>query len=116
MHEIGVFMDEDCIGKLDESDYKSLIKSKVRQNSLKKLRKKEQIHMKVKHLDYSNLKSPQQCLKSREFSDEEVSLLFNLICKSENSLKDNFHIMFGKLFNVTTVSQHQTDKSMPYNA
>ena len=60
-----------------------------------KLRTKQQNHVKTKHINYINLNSPQKYIKCKEFTNEEVSLLFNLRCKSVNSVKDNFHNMFG---------------------
>ena len=68
------------------------------------MRIKQQNHTKVKHIGYLNLNSSHQYITSKKFNNEEVSLLFNLRCKSVNSFKDNFQNMCGLILNVTTES------------
>ena len=54
------------------------------------------MHIKVKHVQYSGKRLPQQYLTNSKFDNSMASLLFNLRCSSVNKFKDNFHTQYGK--------------------
>ena len=90
---IGVHLDEKDIENKSEAEYKREIKIKVREAAYVKLLKMQQQHKKVKGIKYTDLKGPQEYLVNPKFNNEEVSLLFNLRCRTVKSFKQNFRIM-----------------------
>ena len=61
------------------------------------LQEKKEIHIKVKHIEYSGVRKSQPYLTSHKFDNEMSSMLFNLRCSSIQDFKDNFHTLHGKL-------------------
>ena len=90
---IGVYLDENHIENQSEAEYKREIKTKVREAAFVKLLKMQQEHNKVKGIKYTDLKSPQEYLINPKFNNDQVSLLFNLRCRTVKSFKQNFRIM-----------------------
>ena len=71
-----------------------MIRNKVRNKASLELKSIRQNHTKVKEILYSGLHSPQKYLQSPLFNNKKRSLLYNLRCRSVNSIKDNFHRLY----------------------
>ena len=94
--QIQVKMDEEAIMGTDLVTYKTLIKTAVWKLFFKELQGRKDMHIKVKHVQYSGNRLPQSYLTSSKFDNSMTSLLFNLRCSSLNEFKDNFHTQYGK--------------------
>ena len=92
---INMHIDDKLITQMSKSDYKELISEKVRSSTLELLQKMQQNHQKVKHIEYTHVKRPQEYIICNKFSKEESSLLFNLRCRTVKDIKKNFHAQFG---------------------
>ena len=91
-----VDMDEEAIIRTDLMTYKTLIKTAVWKLFFKQLQERKNMHIKVKHIEYSVNRHPQPYLTNSKFDNSMTSLLFNLRCSSVNGFKDNFHTQYGK--------------------
>ena len=54
-------------------------------------------HDKVKHIEHTDMKKPQEYTNCKDLNKKQKYLLYNLRCRSENSFKDNFHKMYQSL-------------------
>ena len=82
--------------RTDLITYKALIKTAVWKLFFKQLQERKDVHIKVKHIEYSGKRHPQPYLTNSKFDNSMTSLLFNLRCSSVNEFKDNFHTQYGK--------------------
>ena len=85
------YIDKNSITKFTKFQFKNIVKTKVRHSCFTKLEAMKQTHMKIKHIDHSNLNKPQSYLTSKLFNENQISCLFNLRCRSMNVFRDNFH-------------------------
>ena len=79
---------------MDDNQYKTLIKNKVREEALKEFKVMQASHEKGKYLHYEHLTGAQNYLMTNQLNNKEVSLLVNLRCQSVSGVKDNFHQQF----------------------
>ena len=77
---LNIDLSDETIMNMDEKVFKQLVKLKARQHAFDVLRKLQNNHVKVKHIQYDNLHEPQQYLCNRKFNYKLSSLLFNLRC------------------------------------
>ena len=94
--QVDISMDEEMIVRTDLPTYKSLIKTAMWKVFFKELQEKKEMHIKVKHIQYSGHRLPQPYLTNPKFNNYMTSLLFNLRCSSVNEFQDNFHTLYGK--------------------
>ena len=87
---INMHINDQLITQMSKSDYKNLINEKIRSTTLELLQKMQQKHQKVKHIEYTHVKTPQEYITCNKFSKEESSLLFNLRCRTVREIKNNF--------------------------
>ena len=73
---------ERIIINTDWPKFKSLVKTAVWKGFFQELQEKKEIHIKVKHIDYSGLRKPQPYLTSHKFDKEMSSMLMNKIMKT----------------------------------
>ena len=76
--------------KLTKSQFKLIVKAKIRQHVFKEQEAIKMDHSKVKDIVHLNLNDPQEYLRSSSISNRKSSLLHNLGCKSVNEFKSNF--------------------------
>ena len=84
-----VNMDEEAIMRTDLITYKALIKTAVWKLFFRQLQERKDMHIKVKHVEYSGQRLPQPYLTNSKFYNSMTSLLFNLRCSSVKEFKDN---------------------------
>ena len=99
LNDMQINMTENEIARMEVSDFRNLIKEKIRNWAFVNLKNMQVQHVKVKDILYSNPEKPQLYLTCAEMSNEEVALLFNLRCRSVKGIKDNFHNMYGNHVN-----------------
>ena len=87
------FSDEK-IAEISEMVFKNYLKIKVRKYAFDELRDIQKEHIKVKHIQFNCLKSPQEYLTDKQFNNRLSSLLFNLRCQSVNGVRGNFSNLF----------------------
>ena len=92
---INLHINEIHIKQMDKSEWKKLINEKVRTMQFETLKRMQQEHTKVKHIEYAHFNSPQEYLQGNSFNNEECSLMFNLRCRTVEGIKGNFQGMFG---------------------
>ena len=92
---INFHMSENLIKQISKKDYKDIIISKVRESTFKSLRTLQESHQKVKDIEFTQLKTAQEYITNNNFSHTEISLLFNLRCKTVKGIKKNFTGMYG---------------------
>ena len=85
---------DEQIAELSDSKFKTHVKKQVRLQSLNELKDIQNEHIKVKHIKFDSLKSPQEYLISKQFNNRLSSLLFNLRCQSVNGIKANFSNLY----------------------
>ena len=85
---------DEQISKISDIEYKNYVKKQVRKHSFDELKDIQKEHIKVKHIEYESLKSPQEYLVCGQFNNKLSSLLFNLRCQSVNGVKANFSNMY----------------------
>ena len=95
--QASIDLDERVIINTDWPKFKILVKTSVWKRFFQELQEKKEMHIKVKHIDYSGLRKPQPYLLSHKFDNDMSSMLFNLRCSSINDFKDNFHTLYGNL-------------------
>ena len=91
MSDINLNLSDDQISKLSKSEFKILVKSKMRNSAYVEFERVKQGHSKVKHISHIGLKKSQPYLKDARFSNKETSLLFNLRSQCVNEFKANFY-------------------------
>ena len=92
---LGIDLTDETIANMNKNEFKKVIKTKAQQHAFYVLTNMQNKHKKVKHIQYSNLNSPQQYLCSQKFNFNLSSLLFNLRCESVKNVKANFHTMYS---------------------
>lgn len=75
--------DEENISTLTKSSFKNHIKQQINQLSQQELELVKSDHDKVKMIVHKNLNKPQDYLTSRNFTNAQRSILFNLTKKYE---------------------------------
>ena len=94
MQSMQINIQEKDITNMNETEYKKFIKSKIRSWAFKDLRLIQMRHMKVRDITFQNLEKAQEYLSCSEFTNSDVSLLYNLRCQTVKNIKDNFHNMY----------------------
>ena len=94
LEDLKVHMSEQHIAAAGTQQYKSYIKSKVKEAAFEYLLKEQQTHSKVKHIKYEKLQI-QPYLCSPLFSRKEKSLLFRLRSRTVAGIKADFGKMYG---------------------
>ena len=90
--DINLNLSDDQIGSLSKSEFKKIVKSKMRSFTHAEFERVKQGHSKVKHISHKNFMKPQPYLMNAMFTNKETSLLFNLRSQSVNKFKGNFSI------------------------
>ena len=75
---------------MTKSDFKSIVKTKMRTHVLEELNSIKISHSKVMGNEHKDLKYPQKYLINSRFSNKQSILLINLRCKSPNGFASNF--------------------------
>ena len=75
---------------MSKTDFKSIVKKKMRKHVLDELNTMKEGHSKVRDIVHGSMKGPQDYLTSGNLSNKHSSLLFNLRSKSSNEFKGNF--------------------------
>ena len=75
-------------------DFKNYLNKTVRKYKLDELRDIQTEHIKIKHIQFNSLKSPQEYLSDKQFNNWLSSLLFNLRSQSVNGVRGNFSNLF----------------------
>ena len=78
------------IKNMEIHKYKKHIKIKAREAAFRYLETLKMSHNKVKQNQYTNLNSPQSYLTSKDFTNDQVSLLFHLRSCTVREIKCNF--------------------------
>ena len=65
------------------------MKKKAREVAWKQLEETKSGHEKVKNIIHTDLENVQEYLQTKNMSNQEKALLFNLISKCENTFRDN---------------------------
>ena len=91
MGAIGLNIFDQIIAGMSEEDFKDLVKSKVRINALKELTIIPKGHIKINHISFEHMTSPQEYLTSNFFNNKIKQVLFNIRCMSLRTVRDNFH-------------------------
>ena len=86
---IGLLVTENDIATLTKVQYKTLVKKHVKYDAFKKLKEKQEGHIKISHIKYNEQKM-QSYLKTHMLNNHEASLLFSLRSKSTREFKANF--------------------------
>ena len=92
---LNLHIGEDLIKQMSKSDYKAVISDSIRRRSFECLHNLQKQHKKVREIEYTHSKTPQDYITSNMFDSEECSLLFNLRCQTVKDVKSNFHGMYG---------------------
>ena len=82
--DISLNLSDDQIGSLSKSEFKKIVKSKMRSFTHAEFERVKQGHSKVKHISHKDLKKPQPYLMDAMFNNTETCLLFNLGSQSVN--------------------------------
>ena len=88
---------ESDIKQMTKSEFKRIFKLGVRASAFKHLEALKLSHDKVKHIEHTDMKKPQEYTNCKDLNKKQKYLLYNLRCRSENSFKDNFHKMYQSL-------------------
>ena len=92
---INLHISENLIKQMSKKEYKDIVSNKVRESTFKSLRTLQESHQKVKDIEFTQLKTSQEYITNNNFSNAEISLLFNLRCKTVKGIKKNFTGMYG---------------------
>ena len=90
---IGEAFDEESIMLQTKPQYKNHIKKKIRAKVFEDLKAMQMGHSKIRGIKYDHFKI-QSYVTSPTFSNEMVSLLFNMRCSMTRGIKCNFPSMF----------------------
>lgn len=95
---VNLDLNEDQILNMNPTQYKSIIKEKMRDAAFIILKESQAGHEKGSLTHHENLKKPQQYLVTNKITNKQKSLLFNLRCNSVRGVRKNFSNMyFGDL-------------------
>ena len=95
---VNLDLNEDQILNMNPTQYKSIIKEKMRDAAFIILKESQAGHEKGSLTHHENLKKPQQYLVTNKITNKQKSLLFNLRCNSVRGVRKNFSYMyFGDL-------------------
>jgi hypothetical protein len=113
--DIKLIITEDQIRSMSPTDYKLLIKEKIRDSVFIQLKEAQASHEKGHSTFHESLLYPQKYLVTHKLTNKEKSLLFNLRCQSVKGIRQNFSKMyFGdiqcRLCNLAIDSQDHTMK------
>ena len=89
METYNITLKDEDIDQLTESDFKKIVKQKVRQKAFKECMIKLSGHEKVNKIHYENMNEPQDYLSSKIFNNKQISLLMNLRCQTVKGFKNN---------------------------
>ena len=90
MRRIDICLNDEEISQMTKTDFKNIVKTKMRRHVLDDLNTIKMAHSKVMGIEHRNLKYPQKYLINSRFSNKQSSLLFNLRCKSQYEFASNF--------------------------
>ena len=90
MEEMDIKFSDDEISMMSKTDFKSIVKKKMRKHVLDELNTMKEGHSKVRDIVHGSMDGPQDYLTSGNLSNKHGSLLFNLRSKSSNEFKGNF--------------------------
>ena len=89
-------LDLNDIANTGMEQYKTIVKKKVREATLKHLKDIQQSHSKIKDIKFKELKT-QHYLRSPFFSNSEISLLYALRSRTEEKFKANFRNRYANV-------------------
>ena len=81
---------DEQIAELSDDEFKKYVKKQVRHQAFNELKDIQNEHIKVKHIKFESLFSPQEYLINPQINNSIRSLLFNLRCQSVRGVKANF--------------------------
>ena len=88
---------------MTEHDYKSLVKQIGKEKSFEELSIIQNEHSEVKHINFENIKKPQDYPTSKVITNETSMLLFNMHCECVRGITNSLH----KLHNGNTFCPFQ---------
>ena len=90
--DLDLKLSDEAISKMTKSEFKRIVKLKIRKLTFSQLEVLKKGHSKVKDIKHCNLKAPQPYFTSPVFNNKLKGLIFNLRCKGVNEFKSNFYI------------------------
>ena len=79
---------------MNQTQYKTLIKQKVRDAAYMEFKEQQAVHEKGRLLEHKKLSKPQDYLLTNRLTNKQASLLYNLRCQTVSDLRDNFHSQY----------------------
>ena len=92
---LGLGINESEIRNCTKSQYKSMVKRKLRDHMFSELKRVQSEHSKIKIIEYRTFET-QEYLKTHLMNNHEVSLLFALRSKTVKEFKANFPFYINK--------------------
>ena len=80
---------ESEIEAMTKIQFNTIVRNKIRENTLKILKEKQEGHIKIRHINYSTLNT-QSYLKTHMLNNHEASLLFSLRSETTREFTANF--------------------------
>ena len=88
---IGISLEcETQVKEMKRSDFKTIVKEKVRQKSFKEMNEIKANHNKVRNIEHSNVHEPEEYLISNRVTSKQSALLMNLRSKCAKEFRNNF--------------------------
>lgn len=88
---------DDQIRQMNQTQYKTLIKQKVRDAAYMEFKEQQAGHEKGRLLEHENLSKPQDYLLTNLLTNKQASLLYNLRCETVSGIRDNFHRQYSDI-------------------
>ena len=89
------YITDETVKSLSKTEFKTIVKKKVKQYAFIECIQLLDSHDKVRHIEYTDMNKAQDYITSRQFSNKQISLLFNLRCQSVRNIKNNFHTFYN---------------------
>ena len=95
--EVNLSMNDDQIRQMSQTDYKNLVKQKVREAAYIEFKEQQAGHEKGRLLEHQDLLKPQGYLLTNLLTNKQTSLLYNLRCQSVKGIRNNFHRQYQNI-------------------
>ena len=92
---VNINITDDQISQMNQTQYKTLIKQKVRDATYMEFKEQQARHEKGRLLEHENFSKTQDYLLTNLLTNKQSSLLYNLICETVSGIRDNFHRQYS---------------------
>ena len=95
MNKYDIKITDETVKSLSKTVFKTIVKKTVKEYAFSECMQLLDSHDKVRHIEYTDMNQAQDYITSRQFSNKQISLLFNLRCQSVRNIKNNFHTFYN---------------------